>query len=72
MLRVHRWTARRVGFLAVEHERQRFVIHANQLGGVFGERARIGDDGCHPFAGIARHIDGERPPQHFWGVESRQ
>ena len=50
MIRVHERAAGRIGFLAVEHERQRLVIHAHQLGGVFGERARVRNHRRHPFS----------------------
>ena len=69
---VHERAAGRIGFLAVEHERQRLVIHAHQLGGVLGERARVRDHRRHPFSGIARDIDRERTPRHLRGVEARQ
>ena len=72
VLRVHQRTAASVGFLAVEHERQRLVVDPHQLGGVLGERTRIGDDRRHPFAGIPRHVDSERPPRHIGRIEARQ
>jgi hypothetical protein len=40
------------------------------LGGIFGERARVCDDGGHPFPGVARDIDGKRAPRHLRSVEA--
>jgi hypothetical protein len=72
MVRVHERAAGRVGGLAVEHERQRLIVDLHHFGGVLGECARIGDHGRHPLAGIARNIDGERPPRHLRYVEAGQ
>ena len=47
---MHERAAGRIGGFAVEHERQRLVIHAHQLGGVFGERARVRHRRRHPFS----------------------
>ena len=67
---MHRRTAWLRGFLAVEHERQRLVLHHHRLGRVLGERARVGDHGGDPFAGIARNVDRERPARHVGRVEA--
>ena len=72
VIRVHDRAAGRIGGFAVEHERQRLVVHAHQFGGVLGERAGVRDHRRDPFAGIARDVDGERTPRHLRGVEARQ
>ena len=46
--------------LRIHHERQRLVGDAHLLGGVFGQRAGLGDDSDDPFAGVARLTDRER------------
>ena len=68
---MHRRTVRRIGLLAVEHERQPLVVDAHQLGGVLRARAAVGNDGGHPLAGVARHIDGERAPLHVQRIKAR-
>ena len=40
------------------------------LGRVLGKRARVRHHRGDPFAGIARDIDGKRPPRHVRRVES--
>ena len=70
VIRVYDRTAGPVSRFAVEHERQWLIIHAHQLGGVFGERAGVCDHGGHPFPGVARDLDGERAPRHLRGVEA--
>ena len=72
MLRVHRGTARRVGLLPIEHERQSLVVHPDQFRRVLGERAGIRHDGGHPFSGVARDIHRQRPALHFRSIEARQ
>ena len=67
---MHQRAAGRVGLLAVEHERQWLVLDRDRLGGVLGERAGIGDDRRHPFAGIARHVDRQRTPRHVRRIEA--
>ena len=52
-----------------DRRRQRLVLDRDQLGGVLGEIARIGDHGGHPFAGIARHPDRQREPLYLRDVE---
>ncbi len=69
---MHDRAARRVGGFAVEHERQRLIVHLHQLGSVLGEGARVGDHGRDPLAGIARDLHRERAPRHVRGVEARQ
>ena len=66
---MHQRTAGRVGLLAVEHERQRLVLDLDELGGILGQRAGIRHHRRDPFAGIARHIHGERAPRHVRRVE---
>ena len=53
----------------VEHEGQRLVIDFDGFGGVLGQRARIGDHGGDPFAGVARDIERQRPARHFRVIE---
>ena len=72
MIGMHRRALRRIGRFAVEHERQRLVVHAHQLGGILGERAAVGDHRRHPFPAIARDLDGERPPRHLGRIEAGQ
>ena len=47
-------------------------MHPHQLGGVFGERARVRDHRRHPLAGVARNIDSKRTPRHFRSVEASE
>ena len=54
----------------IDHRRQRLVIDLDQLGGVLGDRAAIGDDGRDPFADIARILMRQRPACTF-GASSR-
>ncbi len=70
VIRMHDGTIGRVGRFALEHERQRLIVHAHQLGGVFGERARVCDHRRHPFPGVARDVDCERAPRHLRGIEA--
>ena len=60
MGRVHGRARGRVGFLGVDDEGQGLVFDLDKFGGVLGQRARVGDDGGHPFAHVARCADGER------------
>ncbi len=71
VLLVHQRAAFLERLLGVEHEGQGLVVDLDRFGGVFGERASVGDDRRHPFAGIARGLEGERPPRHVRGVEAR-
>ena len=64
---------RRVGLdhaLAVDGRRQRLVIDLDQLGAVLGLVARVRDHGADPFAGVARHADGERVPAHVGQIQA--
>ncbi len=72
MLRVHPRACRSTSFFAVEHERQRLIVHRDLLGGVFGARPGVRDDGGHPLARIARHVDGERPARDLGDIETGQ
>jgi hypothetical protein len=67
---VHDRATGRVSRFAVEHERQRFIVHPHHLGGVFRKRARVCDHRRHPLTSVARHIDSERTPRHFRGIEA--
>ncbi len=68
---VHRRAAGRERLLAVEHERQLLVLDRDRLGGVLGERAGVRDHRRHPFARIARYVDGERAARHVRRIEPR-
>ncbi len=57
---MHRRAVRLERFFRVDHERQRLVIDDNFFGGVFGERAAVGDHRHDPFAGITGLPDRER------------
>ena len=70
VLGVHHGTASRVGFLAVEHERQRFVVNLDQLCRVFGDRAAVGNHRGYPLSGIAGNIHREGAPRDFRRVET--
>jgi hypothetical protein len=70
VLGVHDRTARRIGLLAVEHERQRLVLDLNQLRRIFRERAAVGDHRGDPFARIAGDVDGERAARHLRRIEA--
>ena len=72
VLGMHRRAAGRERLLAVEHERQRLVLDRDQLGGVLGERAGVGDHRRDPFARIARDLDRERMARHVRRIEAGQ
>ncbi len=56
--------------LGVEHEGQRLVLDLDRFGGVFRQRARVGDHRRHPFAGIARDAVSERAARDVGRVEA--
>ena len=47
----------------IEHEGQGLIVDVDFFRRVLGLGARIGDDGCHPLAGIACDVDRQRPSQ---------
>ena len=65
---MHGRAVRPVGGLAVEQERQRFVVDADLLARVLGQRAAVGHHGDDPLAGIARAVrrqaDSASPAAH--------
>ena len=65
---VHERRSRRERRLGIDHVRQRLVFDLDPLRRVLGERARIGDDRRHPFAGIAHHAPRERETRHLGRV----
>jgi len=70
VVRMHERAAGGEGRLPVEHEWQPLVVDAHQFRRVLRERTAVGHDGRHPLAGVARHIDGERPALHVRRIEA--
>ena len=50
---------RHAGAARVEHRVERLVVHLDELGGVLGERTRLGEHGSHQLARIA-HLAGRQ------------
>ena len=67
---MHRRTVRFQGVFCRDHERQQFIADVDFFRGVFGERAAVGDDRHHPFAGITHLPDRQRMTPHQGRVES--
>ena len=55
---------------AFDHERQRLIVDVDLFGGVFGERAAVGDHRRDPFAGVAGLPDRERIAPHVRRIEA--
>ena len=55
---------------AFDDERQRLIDDAQLFGGIFGQRAGIGDNRRDPFAGIARLADRQRKALHMRRIET--
>ena len=69
--RMHRRAVRLQRLFGVDHEGQRLVVDLDLFGGVFGQRAAVGDHGRDPFAGIARLPDRERMALAPWAYRAR-
>ena len=67
--RMDRRAVRPQRFFRIHHERQWLVGDADLFGGVFGQRAAIGNDRDHPFTGIAGLPDRERMALNLWRIE---
>ena len=50
--------------MRIEHRGERRIIDLDQLGGILGDIAALGDDERHRLADIAHALDGERPLRH--------
>ena len=70
VLRVHQHRAGEDGFLRIEHIVGRLVVDLDALGGVLGQRARIGDHGDHPLACIAHDASRKRVARHLGRVDA--
>jgi hypothetical protein len=72
MLLVHQRAALFERPLGVEHEGQGLVVDIDFFSRVFRLRARVGDHGGDPFAGIARDLRRHGPARHVGRVEARK
>ena len=57
-------------FFGIDGSREGLVFDLDQLHRVFRDITGIRDNGSHPFAGIARHPDGQRVPDNIGQIQA--
>ena len=62
---MYRWRLRLQSLFRIDHRREWFIRHLDQLCRVLSLIAAGGDHRGHPFAGIARLVNRQGIPEHI-------